>query len=114
MLISHHSDGRLISRVVKYLGIDTLQGTASHNKGSGAVRGLIRCLRQGGSVGITPDGPRGPCYSLKEGVFMVSLLSGCDVLAVSYVTIVMCGCRRGIDFSFLCPLVEGDGIGAPL
>lgn len=107
MLISHHSDGRLISRVVKYLGIDTVQGTTSHHKGGSAVRGLIRCLKQGNSVGITPDGPRGPCQTLKEGVFMISLLSGCDVLAVSFVT------SRHIRFSswdrFFFPLPFGRG-----
>jgi lysophospholipid acyltransferase (LPLAT)-like uncharacterized protein len=107
MLISHHSDGRLISRIVKKLGIHTVQGTTSHQKGGSAVRGLIRCLKEGGSVGITPDGPRGPCEVLKEGVFMVSLLSGCDVLAVSFVT------SRNVRLSswdrFFVPLPFGKG-----
>lgn len=86
MLISPHSDGQLIAATVKSFGIDTIYGSSSHGAGAQALRDLVRCLRQGASVGLTPDGPQGPCEVLKEGIFSLAYLSQHDVIALSFST----------------------------
>jgi lysophospholipid acyltransferase (LPLAT)-like uncharacterized protein len=86
MLISPHSNGKLISRIVGYFGIQSVFGSSSHGRGAMALRHLLRCLRSGHCIGMTPDGPRGPREHLKEGVFMLSYASQCPVIALSFST----------------------------
>lgn len=83
MLISGHRDGRLISQTVKYFGIDTVVGSATKG-GAQATRRLIKLLRQGGVVGITPDGPRGPRMRVSEGTIALARLSGAPIVPTTY------------------------------
>lgn len=85
MLISSHADGQLIAKTVAYHGIKTIAG--STNRGGGqALRAMVRLLKQGHTVGITPDGPRGPCYSVSEGILGVAKLAAVDILPFTYST----------------------------
>ncbi len=56
MLVSRHRDGRLIADTVGYFNVGTVAGSTRHG-GSSALRTLLRILKEGQSVGITPDGP---------------------------------------------------------
>lgn len=85
MLISSHPDGQLIARTVEPFNIETVAGSTSKG-GAGALRTLARRLREGGIVGITPDGPRGPRMRASEGVVALARLAGVPVFAVSYST----------------------------
>jgi lysophospholipid acyltransferase (LPLAT)-like uncharacterized protein len=79
MLISGHTDGQLIAGAVAAFGISTVAGSSTRG-GGGAVRELLRKLKAGESVGITPDGPRGPAQIAQEGVVALARLSGAAVL----------------------------------
>jgi len=57
MLISAHRDGRIIAGAMTYFGIETIAGSTSRG-GSSALREMLKRLRDGGCVGITPDGRR--------------------------------------------------------
>ncbi len=75
VLISGHRDGRLISSVVKRLDLETVVG--STNAGArAAAMGLLRQLRQGNFIAITPDGPRGPRRHAAMGVAELGALAG--------------------------------------
>jgi len=81
-LISQHRDGRLIAGAVKFFGIDSVAGSSTR----GFVRGtreLQRVLAQGSSVGITPDGPRGPRHKFKKGALLLAMQSGCPIYPVA-------------------------------
>ncbi len=82
MLISTHRDGRFIAGAIEKIGFQTISGSSRRGGGSALVR-LIRTLRQGGAVGITPDGPRGPGMRAKAGAIKAAQLSGVPVLPVS-------------------------------
>ena len=84
MLISGHADGEMIARTVGHLGIRWIQGDSNTQGGAKACRVLRKALQEGHSVGITPDGPRGPCYSVSQGVVRLSLLCGVDVLPLAF------------------------------
>ena len=43
---------------------------------------LIRLVREGGDVAITPDGPRGPRYVLGPGVVQLAQTTGARILPV--------------------------------
>lgn len=79
MLISSHPDGQLIARAVGAFGISTIAGSSTRGGGA-AVRELVRKLKAGESVGITPDGPRGPSQVAQDGVIALARLSGAVIL----------------------------------
>ena len=83
MLISMHRDGVTISKVIAHLGIETIAGSTSRG-GTGALHALIRTLRAGGPVGITPDGPRGPRMRASPGLATVASRMSVPVFAVSF------------------------------
>lgn len=83
MLISQHRDGQIIARTVSHFGIDTVSGSSSKG-GSAALRAMLRSLKAEQSVGITPDGPRGPRMRASDGVVQVARLSGVPVIPCSF------------------------------
>ena len=83
MLISKHRDGQFIANTVKHFGIDTVAGSSSKG-GSAALRAMLRSLKAGCSVGITPDGPRGPRMRASDGVVHVARLSGAAVIPCGF------------------------------
>ncbi|WP_460020120.1 lysophospholipid acyltransferase family protein [Magnetospira thiophila] len=114
MLISHHRDGLLISRVIGHLGIRTVAGSSSRG-GASALRQILQILKDGGYVCFTPDGPRGPRMRASIGVVQAARLSGAPVVPASY------SVRRGRNLNswdrFLLPRFFTRGVilwGAPI
>lgn len=85
MLISPHKDGQLIAHTVSYFGIRTVSGSSSRS-GSTAFRIMFRALKAGECVGITPDGPHGPCMRVSNGIVKLARLAGVPVIPVSFST----------------------------
>jgi hypothetical protein len=83
MLISQHRDGQIIAQTVSHFGIDTIVGSSSKG-GLAALRALMRTLKSGCCVGITPDGPRGPLMRASDGVVQVARLSGVPVIPCTF------------------------------
>ncbi len=83
MLISRHRDGRLIADTVGHFGIHTVTGSTRRG-GAEAVRAMVRLLKDGACVGITPDGPRGPRMRAGDGVVALARLSGVPVVPATY------------------------------
>jgi lysophospholipid acyltransferase (LPLAT)-like uncharacterized protein len=78
-IISHHRDGRAIQSIVKYLGIGTISGSSSKG-GVKALIGAIKEIKKGIDIAITPDGPRGPIYSIANGIVALSQKTGANIL----------------------------------
>lgn len=78
-LISQSKDGEYIARVVQRWGFTVLRGSSSRG-GSGALRSMVRVLRDGQSLAVTPDGPRGPRRRLKPGALLAARMSGVPIL----------------------------------
>jgi lysophospholipid acyltransferase (LPLAT)-like uncharacterized protein len=117
MLISRHGDGVLIADTIAHFGIGTIQGSTRHG-GAEALRDILKTLKSGISVGVTPDGPRGPRMHCTGAVADIARMSGTPILPVSY------SARRRVILGswdgFLLPLpftrgvyVVGDLIEAP-
>ncbi len=83
MLISRHRDGKLIARTVGHFGISTVAGSSSRGGGA-ALRALVREIRNGSCVGITPDGPRGPRMRASIGIAQAARLSGAAVVPAAF------------------------------
>lgn len=83
VLISEHRDGKLISQVIHHFGQDTVVGSSSKG-GTEAVRNIVRLLKKGDNISITPDGPRGPNQQAEMGIVTIAKLSQKPVLPVTF------------------------------
>lgn len=79
ILISRSRDGRFVAAIVSRFGIRSWHGSTSRGGASG-IRALLDVIAAGESVGITPDGPRGPRRVLQPGVAQLAALSGAPVI----------------------------------
>ncbi len=84
VLISEHRDGELITRTIRHFDIGAVRGSSSHGA-KGAVHDMMRRLREGGNLAITPDGPRGPCEVAAPGAAILASAAGVPVTPVSWV-----------------------------
>lgn len=80
-MTSHSKDGQLIDFVVRKLGGATAKGSSSRG-GAAALHGLLKLVKAGYSASFAVDGPRGPIFRSKPGVFKLSLLAGAAVIPV--------------------------------
>ncbi len=78
-LISRNRDGEYIARIVERWGFETVRGSSSRG-GMAALRELVRKVREGKSIAITPDGPRGPREQMKPGALILAQLSGAPII----------------------------------
>ena len=80
-MTSLSKDGQLIDYVILRLGGATSKGSSS--KGAvGALKGLIRLVKSGHPASMAVDGPRGPIYQVKPGVFELSRLAKARIFSV--------------------------------
>jgi lysophospholipid acyltransferase (LPLAT)-like uncharacterized protein len=90
MLISHHRDGAIIADTIGHFGLGTVRGSASKsgsekNKGgAAALRAMVKAVRAGDGVGITPDGPSGPYMRASDGVAVLAKLTGIPIIPATY------------------------------
>ena len=80
MLISSHPDGQIIARTTQHFGYGWIAGSSSKG-GRKAVVNILKVLKGGESVGVTPDGPRGPRYQANLGVIQMARLGNVSALA---------------------------------
>jgi lysophospholipid acyltransferase (LPLAT)-like uncharacterized protein len=70
-LVSASRDGAWLAAFYRLIGLLPVRGSSS-NFGREAGRALIELMRAGNDIGITPDGPRGPLYTVEPGVLIVT------------------------------------------
>ena len=71
ILVSEHSDGELIARILEWMGYALIRGSTSRGAGR-ALIGIVRTLKGGNDVAITPDGPRGPRHKFAPGAVVAA------------------------------------------
>jgi len=81
-IISEHRDGITIRKTVEHLGIGSFSGSSTRG-GAKALIGAIKALKNGIDVAITPDGPKGPIYSIADGVVVLSQKTKTRILPIS-------------------------------
>lgn len=81
-LASLSADGEYIARLLQRWGMPMVRGSSSRG-GDTAFREMVRVVRAGHSMSITPDGPRGPRERLKPGVLQLAQLTGAPLIPVS-------------------------------
>lgn len=79
VLTSPSKDGDILAGVMANLGMGSVRGSSSR-RGSTAIRELTSLLESGVDLAITPDGPRGPKYSLGPGAVFLSQKTGIPIM----------------------------------
>lgn len=82
VLISEHRDGEIIARIATSLGFRTVRGS-TYRGAERALVGLVRELRTGHDIAVTPDGPRGPAHTFAPGAIVAAQRAGAPVVAVA-------------------------------
>ncbi len=82
-LVSASRDGAFLAAVLEYFGLHAVRGSSSR-RGAQALLELTTWAEKGYDLAITPDGPRGPCYTVQEGVVAVAQLTGLSIIPWSY------------------------------
>ncbi len=81
-MISQSKDGEIISKVYSLFGIESIRGSSS----KGATKALISTIKEiksGNDVALTPDGPRGPRFSIADGVIAIAQKSGAKIVVLN-------------------------------
>ncbi len=82
-LVSASRDGAFLSAILKRFGVQSVRGSTSR-RGPQALRELVTMIERGYDIAITPDGPKGPCYAVQDGVLALAQVTGLPVVPVSY------------------------------
>ena len=82
-LISGSKDGSWLETFYGWAGIRAIRGSRNR-RGAQAARDLVRVIRNGHDIGITPDGSRGPKYKVKPGALWVARTSRAPAALLSF------------------------------
>ena len=82
VLVSHHADGELISRILQMLGGRTVRGSTK-KRGMTALRVMMRQAKSR-HLAITPDGPRGPRRTVQAGAIYLASRTGMPIIPAGF------------------------------
>jgi hypothetical protein len=82
VLISRSKDGEILAAVVRKLGGEPVRGSSSRG-GATALADLARRMAERCDAWITPDGPRGPRYTMSPGAVWLAKSTGAAIIPVS-------------------------------
>ncbi len=83
VLASSHRDSRMLGNILTRFGLVRVEGSSTRG-GTAGLRALLRKVREGYDVGITPDGPKGPRRQVKQGVVATARFAGLPVIPVTF------------------------------
>ena len=78
-----HEDAEIITRIGEKMGWKMIRGSSSE-RGSSAFRKMVKMIRREKPLMfITPDGPKGPPRSAKDGAIRIAMATGAVLLPAS-------------------------------
>jgi lysophospholipid acyltransferase (LPLAT)-like uncharacterized protein len=81
VLTSASKDGEILAQLMSCFHIGAIRGSSSR-RGSRSILECLDWLKSGGDLAVTPDGPRGPRYSLGAGLILLAQTSAAPILPV--------------------------------
>lgn len=79
-MTSTSKDGEMMNTVLLLLGAKTSRGSATRGAVS-ALKGLLKYCKEGSNCSMAVDGPKGPIYEVKPGVFEIARLAKAPIYA---------------------------------
>lgn len=81
MLTSASKDGAMLATIAEDYGMRAVRGS-SGRRGVAGFMDVLRELKSGYSMCITPDGPKGPRYKCRPGVVKAASASGVPIVPI--------------------------------
>jgi len=81
-VVSPSRDGQYVTDLISFFQLKSLRGS-SYKKGANALHGAVKAIRAGCHVSFTPDGPRGPRYSMSRGPIMLASMTGTAIIPIA-------------------------------
>ncbi len=106
VLVSQHRDGELIARTVKGFGIESVRGSSTRGW-FGGIKGLLKSVRSGRDIAITPDGPQGPRYKAQMGTIQLAATTGLPIYPMAFGASKKKPLRAGMPSSYRIPFQGG-------
>lgn len=89
-LISRSREGGLVQWVSRTVGAEVIRGSApkrgQSKGGMEAARAMASHIEDGGVMGMTPDGPRGPRMRAKRAPVQLAKFAGASVMGLAWAT----------------------------
>ena len=82
-IISACKDGAWLAGFLAMAGIKAIRGS-NHWGAREAANAMIKVAKEGGDLGITPDGPRGPIYEFKPGGLIVARRAKIPIILIGF------------------------------
>ena len=79
MLTSASKDGAMLATIARDYGMRAVRGS-SRRRGVAGFLDMLKELKDGCSMCITPDGPKGPLYKCHPGVIKLASVSGLPIV----------------------------------
>jgi lysophospholipid acyltransferase (LPLAT)-like uncharacterized protein len=83
VLVSRSRDGDISEKLLQRFGYRVIRGSSSRG-GASAARAMLASLGKGSKLVVTPDGPRGPRYSLNPGLVWMARETGLPILPLGF------------------------------
>ncbi len=90
-IASQSKDGSMMAVMLYLQGVKTSRGSSTRG-GVGALKGLLKFVKEGYNCSYAVDGPKGPIYKVKPGVFETSRLMNAPIFVAGV------ACDRKIVF----------------
>ena len=81
-LVSASKDGGFLAAILDCYKVHPVRGSSSR-RGPQALLELTTWAERGFDLAITPDGPRGPCYEVQQGVMSLAQVTGLPIIPFS-------------------------------
>lgn len=85
IMASGHRDGQLVINTMARFNIKSIAASSSKGGVTG-TKAIMRAMKEGSYIGITPDGPRGPRMRMKDGAIAIARLGRTRITMVTYST----------------------------
>ncbi len=80
-VVSLSRDGELQARILSRLGFVIIRGSSGRG-GMKAALTAVKRLQEGGTLAITPDGPKGPPTEVQEGTVFLARKAGVPIVPI--------------------------------
>jgi len=101
VLTSPSRDGEILAQLMACFRMSAIRGSSSR-RGARALHECVDWLNSGADLAVTPDGPKGPRYSLGPGLILLAQKTGARILPMH------------VKFSNAARLKSWDGFRIPL
>lgn len=83
VLISQHRDGEMVSKAMNRFGVDSVRGSTTRGW-LGGIKGILKAIKAGRDIAITPDGPKGPRFKAQTGIINIASKTGLPIIPITF------------------------------